>query len=171
MKKSLKIGAFLLFTLAMCLHAESDTTVSSALPTTSDILLDIERVKVERDIDTRVPLTDHMLDDLYTVWDRSAMSTIGDEVITELASLLDDDDDWIRASAAAGIGYFGPRARRLAPALERALERAESENRKSSLLFSSGVDSAAAIGPALKRIQGIPDSEIFGDPPKPDGMQ
>lgn len=166
MKKSIKISALI---STACMLAASAAFASMQLPTTADILSDIQKVKTERNLDARMLLASHMLDDLYIVWNHKAMNTIDDRVIDELISLLNEDEDGVRMAAAAGIGDFGRRARRAGPALEHALRRSEEENRKSGLLFVSGVDSAAVIVPALKRIQGIPDSEIFDDPPKQDG--
>lgn len=134
-------------------------------PTTSDILLDIQKIKSETDGSQRAKLADAMADDVVRVRKAHAMDSIDHRVIDELIALLCDDDDEVRADAASAIGFFGRRARRAAPALERALDRIREENKKSGLIFRSGVDSSNAIVPALELIKGVPESEVFDDPP------
>jgi hypothetical protein len=154
-------NSLLLVFCFMCAICAEEVRAGPSLPTTSDIICDIQKVEQEENVPSRQELADRMLSDLHNAWAAGAMNTIDYNVIDALISLLDNDDDWVRGQAASGIGYFGTRARGAIPALERALKRISDQNAKGKLGFGSGVDSASMIVPAMKRVQGIPDSQIF----------
>jgi hypothetical protein len=139
----------------------------TALPTTAYILADIQKLETEKDKASRIELADHLENDMSAVWRARGMDCIDEKVIDALIPLLDDDTDSVRAAAASGIGYFGVRAGRALPALERALQRISDENASRQLPFMSGWDSADAIVPAMRRVRGIPDDETLDQPPVP----
>lgn len=147
----------------LCAAEVGPAHASSQVTTTSEILCDIKKVKAEKDIKARAILADEMLADLYKVRSAHAMNKIDDRVVDELIVLLDNDSDIVRGSAAAGIGYFGTRARRAVPALHDALARLVEERKKRGDVLALGLDSAGAIEAALQRVQGVPDGEIFHD--------
>src|SRR6185312_7991130 len=100
----------------------SQARAEETIPATADILNDIGKVQAARDVSSRAELAQQMLDDLNRVWGAREMDKLDSRVINGLISLLSDDDDWVRATAAAGVGYFGIRARRAVPALNHALD-------------------------------------------------
>lgn len=129
------------------------------LPTTADIFSDIQKLETEKDKASRIELANHLENEMSAVWRARGMDGIDGKVVDALIPLLDDDADSVRAAAASGIGYFGVRARRALPALERALQRVSNENANRHLPFMSGWDSADTIVPAIRRVQGASNSE------------
>jgi hypothetical protein len=89
----------------------------------------------------------------YIAAQRNGIELVDDKVIGDIASLLSHSDDWVRFYAAASLGFFGPRARSVVPALERALEQAKqtSLGAGQSAVFA-GISSEEAICAALTKI-------------------
>ena len=154
--------------LGLCLLASGAVTQACAdppVPTTRDILADIQAVRAANGRSARGDRADRLLEDLNKVWYVWAMDSLDGEVIDAMIPLLRDDNDLVRMDAAAGIGLFGPRAGRAVPALKHARKLRSHELAKMDISGGSGPDSLGSISVALDRIKGVPDDVIFkGDP-------
>ncbi len=77
--------------LGLCLLAAGVVTealASSPLPTTQDILVDIQMVKATKDNPARATQADHLWNDLRKVWFYRGMDSIDGKVIDALIPLL-----------------------------------------------------------------------------------
>jgi HEAT repeat protein len=115
----------------------------------------IEKIKSERSTPVRVE-TAKELSDFLQHSDTAVISGLDEKVIDDLADLLTDRDDGVRAWAALSLGHIGAPAKRSVPALERALQNVEPP--PGSGVIGPSLSSASAIRGALQRITGKPAS-------------
>jgi hypothetical protein len=133
---SMLISIYLLSTTAC-----ADTTPT---PTTEEVLVQIEKLK--SDTDDSILYKDAEL--LATMVRRQDYVLVKSAEIDALIDLLQNDNDWIRSSAAAALGNLKSSARRAVPALEKALRERE--------CVGGALTSTPIIREALKEIGRVP---------------
>jgi hypothetical protein len=125
---------------------------------TKEVLNALNLVEAEEESRAGLELIGNVSDCLKKRARVGTLNKIGDSVIDRLIDLLDCDDDGIRSGAALSLGWFGPRATRAIPALDRAYVRIEKEISKQFVIPASASD--AAIVAALERITGKSGSQL-----------
>jgi hypothetical protein len=120
--------------LSSSAHAASDPVFSKQLTDT------IAQVRSAESVDARTDAAEHLAE-----MTRGANSKkVDDRTIAEIASLLNTQEDSVRAGVAACLGNFGSRARFTAPKLEAILAEVD------CLPFD--LTSAASIRPTLRKM-------------------
>jgi hypothetical protein len=117
---------------------------TTSTPTTEEVLFQIEKLK--SDTDDRILYRDAEL--LAKMVRRQDYILVKAAEIDALIALLENDNDWIRSSAAAALGNLKSSARRAVPALEKALRERE--------CVGGALTSTPIIREALKEIGRVP---------------
>jgi hypothetical protein len=125
---------------------------------TAEVSSHLRLVETEAGSREGLELIGHVSDCLRARSESGTIADIGDPVIDQLIDLLNNDDDGIRGGAALSLGWFGPRAKRAIPALDRAYIRIGKEISKRFVVPASASD--ADIVAALERITGKSGSQL-----------
>ena len=139
----------------------AETGCSSTIEISGNLRL----VKAEMDARSRLEQISAISDCLKRRAKSGTIGGVGNSVINQLIDLLNDREDGVRGQSALALGWFGHRAKRAIPALNRAYSKIEHEISQMEMIPAAASD--ADIIAALERITGKPGDQLEL-PPIPD---